>query len=63
MTCRRCAQPFELRDATDRYCLRCIAEVDAILAAQDRRADAIASGPAWLRHAAKDMTGHVRRAA
>jgi hypothetical protein len=31
MKCRRCGQPFELRDAHDRYCLRCIAEVDALL--------------------------------
>jgi hypothetical protein len=54
--CRRCGQPFELRDAHDRHCLRCIAEVDALLAKP-----APAWEPPWrARLTARDET---RRAA
>ena len=63
MKCRRCGTSFELRTAKDRYCAACLAETDAILAAGARREAAIESGPAWLRYAQKDLTGHVRRAA
>jgi uncharacterized Zn ribbon protein len=61
--CRRCADSFERSEARQVHCPRCVREVDEILRSQERRAERMTTGPAWLQHAGKDLTGHIRRVA